>query len=538
MSDLNFELITLDHYGNWISVLNWVALFGLFFLFLPYHKKSNTRPERIYLAFIVASALEMYGVPLSLYIIAWIFGITTPVGIFWGHTLSSLLGFNAMYIGYALNILGGLLIILGWRKIFFLYWRKEEGDRKLVTNGIYSFSRHPQYLGFLLMTLGLLVHWATLPLLVMWPILLFRYYTLAKREEKEMEEEFGEAYIKYKTKTPMFLGRPFGFFGDLEKSESIERARFIFRSISSAIILLFLFIVVMITENSFEHTISELGNWWPWLLIQLSGFGLHVGMYQYIRDLSKNSQWGGSLTSIKIGSSAQVLPIIGFSAATLLLIQNQSIFLSLGVLSSLIGIVLMFENLQRYSNSTILSTGLMKSIFSYNLRKVRNITAISSVFIFLILLSSSIGILPFAQAQQEQIEISDTKNGVTFSFKKIDYEDAIAFSTGINTHPQSLAFDLIDIISIEIDGNNYKPLRWEESSSPEWHHRLGVLVFPNIEEIGEMKIIIRDFNEISVWVFDIKSSTSYILSLFAKIGIIGVISSSLFLVSKSKRTGN
>ncbi len=55
------------------------------------------------------------------------------------------------------------------------------------------------------MTLGLLVHWATIPLLIMWPILVFQYYRLAKKEEKEMENEFGEEYTKYKQKTPMFL---------------------------------------------------------------------------------------------------------------------------------------------------------------------------------------------------------------------------------------------------------------------------------------------------------------------------------------------
>jgi hypothetical protein len=210
--------------------------------------------------------------------------------------------------------------------------------------------------------------------------------------------------------------------------------------------------------------------------------------------------------------------------------------MSLGVLSNLVGIVLMLENMQRYSDSTVLGKRLMKSLFGYNLRKVRNITAVSSVLIFFILLSSSLGILPFAQAQQEQIEISDTKDGVTFTFKRIDYESVLAFSTWIDTHPRSLVFDLIDIISIEIDGNNYKPVRWEESSSSEWHHRLGILVFPSIEDVGDMKIIIRDFYGIPEWVFEIKSSTSYILSLFAKIGILVVTASTLVLIIKSKRT--
>jgi len=53
--------------------------------------------------------------------------------------------------------------------------------------------------------MGLLVHWATIPLLVMWPLLVLQYYRLAKREEKEMEEEFGVEYTEYKKMVPMFI---------------------------------------------------------------------------------------------------------------------------------------------------------------------------------------------------------------------------------------------------------------------------------------------------------------------------------------------
>jgi protein-S-isoprenylcysteine O-methyltransferase Ste14 len=65
--------------------------------------------------------------------------------------------------------------------------------------------RHPQYTGFLLMTLGLLVHWATIPLLVMWPLLVRQYYNLAKMEEEEMISIFGTEYEQYMKKTPRFL---------------------------------------------------------------------------------------------------------------------------------------------------------------------------------------------------------------------------------------------------------------------------------------------------------------------------------------------
>ena len=164
---------------------------------------SNWQSARV--AFIVASAFEMFGIPLSAYFLTWAFGINVPRGFLWRHTLENYIGYWGMYIGVFLNIVGGFLIIKGWRVIYREYWNKEEGEGRLVTDGIYSYMRHPQYTGFLLMTLGLLVHWATLPLLIMWPILVRQYLRLAKIEEEEMIANFGQEYKKYMERTPRFL---------------------------------------------------------------------------------------------------------------------------------------------------------------------------------------------------------------------------------------------------------------------------------------------------------------------------------------------
>ena len=138
-------------------------------------------------------------------VITWIFGYTLPEGVFWGHTLVQYIGFWGMYAGLVLYVVGGLLIISGWKSIHKHYWREEEGKGKLVTGGIYAYIRHPQYTGFLLITFGMLLEWATIPLLIMWPILFLLYYRLARKEEGYMEQEFGDEYRLYKSKTGMFL---------------------------------------------------------------------------------------------------------------------------------------------------------------------------------------------------------------------------------------------------------------------------------------------------------------------------------------------
>jgi protein-S-isoprenylcysteine O-methyltransferase Ste14 len=195
---------SLVHYEHWLSFLAWLVIFGAFIVFLPLHRKQTHRSTSVYLAFVLASAFEMFGIPLSLYFVTWAFGVTLPLGVLWGHTLQSYLGVWAMYVGFALNFIGGSLIYLGWKVIHRNYWSKAPGEGTLVTSGIYSFMRHPQYTGFLLMTGGL-IHWTTIPLLIMWPLLIYQYYRLAKREEQELAEEFSAQYQDYKNRVPMFF---------------------------------------------------------------------------------------------------------------------------------------------------------------------------------------------------------------------------------------------------------------------------------------------------------------------------------------------
>ena len=110
-----------------------------------------------------------------------------------------------MYFNIFCAIIALVLILNGWYHIYKNYWSKEKGKGKLVTTGIYRYIRHPQYTGLLLLSLGMLVEWATLPLLILYPIMIALYVRLARREELDMLQEFGEEYDIYRRKTKMFL---------------------------------------------------------------------------------------------------------------------------------------------------------------------------------------------------------------------------------------------------------------------------------------------------------------------------------------------
>ena len=97
--------------------------------------------------------------------------------------------------------IGILLVIFGWKQIY------EAKGNHLVTTGLYAYTRNPQYIGFLLITLGLNIQWLTIITFLLWPALVLLYYRLAKTEEKEIEAKFGDEFRKYKQEVPRFLPR-------------------------------------------------------------------------------------------------------------------------------------------------------------------------------------------------------------------------------------------------------------------------------------------------------------------------------------------
>lgn len=194
-----------SHFHNWFGVLFFILLYSVILFFIPFYKKMGRKPKGTYLAFVLAFAIEMHGIPFSMYVISWFVGKNLPDGFLWGHTLFPYIGYLGMYINIGCAIVAVAMIMNGWYHIHHSYWSKEKGQGNLVTTGIYKYIRHPQYTGLLLLSLGMLIEWATLPMLLFYPVMIYIYVRLARREEKDMLLEFGNKYEIYRRNTKMFI---------------------------------------------------------------------------------------------------------------------------------------------------------------------------------------------------------------------------------------------------------------------------------------------------------------------------------------------
>lgn len=199
-------------YGLWSLVIINSLVFIIFaFSFTKPESPREWRSFGAFSAFLVALFTEMYGFPLTIYLLSGWLTSKFP-GIDWlshdaGHLLEEMFGWRAnphfgpFHIASNLLIFGGFILLAASWKVLYQAQRRHV----LAVTGPYAYIRHPQYVGFVCIMFGFLLQWPTLVTLTMFPILVFMYIRLARTEERWALDEFNDEYRQYMARTPAFF---------------------------------------------------------------------------------------------------------------------------------------------------------------------------------------------------------------------------------------------------------------------------------------------------------------------------------------------
>ena len=189
---------------QWHVVVVSILIFIAFLIPLSYRRKANWAEYGLVTAFFVSLFIEMYGIPLTILFASKYFyspKYIPPENLIHFNFLGVGLGmYRTMAYGAFLMILGAIIIITAWITLY----RNIKKGKGLVASGIYEYSRHPQYFGFILIILGWFIGWPTILTLIFTPILLYKYISVCFKEEKELIKKHPK-YKKYKSEVPFFI---------------------------------------------------------------------------------------------------------------------------------------------------------------------------------------------------------------------------------------------------------------------------------------------------------------------------------------------
>jgi protein-S-isoprenylcysteine O-methyltransferase Ste14 len=132
------------------------------------------------------------------------------VGAFLSREVDSLLGLEgyrspvSMAAGVLLLVLGTVLRL--WASHAFYSNRlsvlRVLPQARILHSGPYAHSRNPLYVGLVVLALGWVLYLGSTVGLLYWGVVILVVVVWVRKEERELQREFGEEYVRYKCSVP------------------------------------------------------------------------------------------------------------------------------------------------------------------------------------------------------------------------------------------------------------------------------------------------------------------------------------------------
>lgn len=281
-----------------------------------------------------------------------------------------------------------------------------------------------------------------------------------------------------------------------------EQYTHVYHGIIGSLALLLIYFLLVGTLQGMPYAIGRLLELWYLMVPLVIGFGFQIGFFSCFRSSmkmsSKSTATSGGVSGVSMVACCahhvtDMIPLIGMSALGLFLLQYQSSFLVLGIVSNVVGIMFMMNTAKK--NNTKFKNAVFRSIMKNDLGKL---VKFFSIFGILIVIASFVLATPLQLHENSSsglnlTALSESKNSVTINVVPypISYNEPVKFSISLNTHSVPLNYDLTTISTVIADGKEYSPINWD-GSPPGGHHRNGIVTFPSISIIPKnLQLIIK-----------------------------------------------
>ena len=202
----------------WLALLVLLIFYGIYFAKMLVQKRQGVQTRQIGRVkeksvhrVEVLMSIATFAAPV-IQILSILFG--------WNHMPA-----NARFTGFCIGMLGDMIFLVS---VLCMKdsWRAGIPDKdrtKLVTTGIYRYSRNPAFLGFDFMYVGLLLMHFNLSMLVVSAFAIIMLHLQILQEERYLTENYGDSYREYRKHVFRYLGRK---LRSREKKEAEEQRIF------------------------------------------------------------------------------------------------------------------------------------------------------------------------------------------------------------------------------------------------------------------------------------------------------------------------